>query len=436
MKTMQSVSRGAGFAGVLQYVEGADKKTGKTHGRLIGGNMASTDIKTMGKEYGSVRELRPDIAKPVWHQSLRLPAGERATDEKLNEASQLFMKKMGFSDLTQYSVWKHDDPEGLHVHLVVNRVGLDGKVWLGQNENLIGTRVVQEIEIELDFQITKGPEYDPVTGKIVMPERAKNKKNEEKMSGRLGVYSPKKQIQMALDEVLKFKPSPEEFIEALKSAGVVAMPNIASTGKMSGFSFELDSINFKASQLGKQYAWQRLQGMIDYDENRDKAFLIDHRAKNQAEAGRDRPSDGNSPVAISAIPEQDRPASTDDCDAGRADTEGTGGGRTDKNFSIREIIRRTIENKEAERRTKRENRRINRDKKQADGLDNSKLRRGNVHRTILYRRAVVQVRLISRELVRRLKAMVEARKSMSTGFNPVKPIRVIPLLDEIHPVFK
>ena len=436
MKTMQSVSRGAGFAGVLQYVEGADKRTGMAHGRLIGGNMASTDIKTMGKEFGAVRELRPDIAKPVWHQSLRLPSDERATDEKLNEASQLFMKKMGFSDLTQYTVWKHDDLKGLHIHIVVNRVGLDGKVWLGQNENLIGTKVAQEIEIELGFQITKGPEYDPVTGKIVMPEKSKNKKNEEEMSGRLGVYSPKKQIQMALDEVLKFKPSPEEFIEALKSAGVVAMPNIASTGKMSGFSFELDSINFKASSLGKQYAWQRLQGMIDYDENRDKAFLIDHRAKNQAEAGRDRLADGNSPVTSSAISDEDRPTGTDDSDTGKTDTSGSDGGRTDKNFSIREIIRRTIENKEAERRTRRENRRINRDKKQADGLDNSKLSRGSAHRTILYRRAVVQVRLISRELVRRLKAMVEARKSMATGFNPVKPLRVTHTLDEIQSVFK
>lgn len=436
MKPMQSVSRGTGFAGVLQYVEGSDKKTGETHGRLIGGNMASTDIKIMGKEYGAVRELRPDIAKPVWHQSLRLPAGERATDEKLNEASQLFMQKMGFSDLTQYSVWKHDDPKGLHIHLVVNRVGLDGKVWLGQNENLISTRVAQEIEIELGFQITKGPEYDPVTGKIVMPERTKNKKNEEEMSGRLGVYSPKQQIQMALNAVLIYMPTPQEFIDALKTAGVIALPNVASTGKMSGFSFELDSINFKASSLGKQYAWQKLQELIDYDEHRDKAYLINYRAKNQAETGGDRPAGGDSPGTGSAIPEQDRPAGTDDIDTCTADTEGTAGSRTDKNFGLREIIRRARDNREAERRVNRENKQLERNTIRVNSIKNSKLGSLGVHRNRIYRRAVVQVRLISREVFRRLKLMTEARKPMSAGFATVKPVNAKPTLDEVQPVIK
>ena len=41
-------------------------------------------------------------------------------------------------------------------------------------------------------------------------------------------------------------------------------PNIATTGKMNGFSFQYQGIAFKASQLGKKYGWPSLQTLIDF----------------------------------------------------------------------------------------------------------------------------------------------------------------------------
>lgn len=443
MKAMRKVSRGSGFAGVLQYVEGVNEETGETHGRLIGGNMSAVDIKTMGKEYGAVRGLRPDIEKPVWHQALRLPEGERVTDNELNEAVELYMKKMGFPELTQYSVWLHDDPEGQHVHLVVNRVGLDGKVWLGQNENLISTRAVAEIEIELGFQITKGVSYEDVEGedgqikkKIVMPERSKIKKSELEMALRTGVQPPKIQLQNALDEVLKNKPTPQEFIEALENSGIRSIPNIASNGKMSGFSFEKDGISFKASALGKQYAWKTLEGAIDYEQVRDGAYLADHRAKVSGEAKPDRPIDGDSQRPGPAIAEGDRPIisargiiSEQDSSVGEADNGlehssavGTGGSLSDKDAGRQEIIRRARENKDAEQQNSRGNRALERKNRRTQSVADSQLSSRAVYRPNVYRRVRVQVQLISRQLVRRLKALLKTkqqlsdRSSMTAGF--------------------
>ena len=52
------------------------------------------------------------------------------------------------------------------------------------------------------------------------------------------------------------------------------IPNIASTGRINGFSFEYNGIAFKASQLGKGYSWSALQSRIDYQQERDNAFLF------------------------------------------------------------------------------------------------------------------------------------------------------------------
>lgn len=47
---------------------------------------------------------------------------------------------------------------------------------------------------------------------------------------------------------------------------------------MNGFSFEYDGIAFKASQLGKGYSWTALQDKLDYQPERDNAFLFKLRA--------------------------------------------------------------------------------------------------------------------------------------------------------------
>ncbi|MEI3781763.1 relaxase, partial [Pectobacterium brasiliense] len=62
------------------------------------------------------------------------------------------------------------------------------------------------------------------------------------------------------------------------------VPNIASTGKMNGFSFEYQGIAFKASQLGKGYSWSALQHRLDYQPERDNAFLFGLKISSVSEA--------------------------------------------------------------------------------------------------------------------------------------------------------
>ncbi len=77
----------------------------------------------------------------------------------------------------------------------------------------------------------------------------------------------------ALNELLDTRQSITDFVQQLVAQNIRPIPNIASTGRMNGFSFEYNGIAFKASQLGKGYSWSALQSRIDYQQERDNAFL-------------------------------------------------------------------------------------------------------------------------------------------------------------------
>jgi hypothetical protein len=95
---------------------------------------------------------------------------------------------------------------------------------------------------------------------------------------RTGEPCPKTIIQESLEALLSRRLSTTEFVTQLVARNIRVVPNIASTGKMNGFSFEYQGIAFKASQLGKGYSWSALQNRLDYQPERDNDFLFSLKA--------------------------------------------------------------------------------------------------------------------------------------------------------------
>src|SRR5690554_3334880 len=135
MKGMQKIVHGTGFRGVLNYVAERDSP-GAEPGRLIGGNVSGTTPRELATEFGAIRQLRPDIEKPVWHQSLRLPKGDRLDDDEWARFADDYMERMGFTDRHARTYWLHDDAEGQHIHIVACRVSLDGKVHDSSHQSM------------------------------------------------------------------------------------------------------------------------------------------------------------------------------------------------------------------------------------------------------------------------------------------------------------
>ncbi len=275
MKGMQKIKRGKNFSGVVQYA----LKPGSHHNSdpiVIGGNMLGDTAHEMIAEFDNTKHLRQDVAKPVWHNSLRLPDGESLSNEQWSSIADDYMRRLGFSDTHLRCYVLHDDSAGQHIHIIASRIDIaGGKLYLGRNENLISTRIISELEIAHGLTVTK-------TAPSITPKQQKRRKvsrNEQMLTERTGLPSSKEALQQILDKSLADTPDLLTFIKRLEEAEVGWTANIASTGKMNGFSFEYRDIAFKASQLGKCYSWANLQKQLNYNLDHLEALRTNTPAK-------------------------------------------------------------------------------------------------------------------------------------------------------------
>jgi hypothetical protein len=271
MKGMQKIKRGTGFRGVLEYT------LENNRGEIIGGNMSGITPRELAQEFGQSRSIREDIEKPVWHNSLRLPKGERLDPEQWATIADDYMNKMGFGELHQRAYVLHDDEAGQHIHIIASRIDLMGKLYLGQNENLKSTQIIAQLEKQ--HGLTQ-------TAQQRAPE-ALNKKTitigEKGIETRTGEPPTRKQLQTIIDQATADKPPFLAFVQRLHTAEVSILPS-GKTGTPQGVSFEYNGQAFKGSDLGKSYAWKQLQSRTDYQPSQDQG-IIDQLRQDPSPAG-------------------------------------------------------------------------------------------------------------------------------------------------------
>lgn len=301
MKGMQRIRRGSGFLGVLSYLLDHDEPD------FVGGTVTVGTALQMTREFVAVSETRPDIKKPVWHNSLRLPAGEHLPMDKWAEVAHDYMREMGYSESAQWVVIRHNNPEGDHIHIVANRVLLDGSIYYGRDDNLRSTRVITELEKKYGLTVTKVPDIDD-NGNVIMPDTTKPRKDEIDKSIRTGNAPIRTLLQSIIDEALTDRPTVWDFIDRLHNAGVNVRPNIASTGRVNGLAFEFDGITYSGSKLGKKYGWTKLQKSIDYRARRDNPLFqqLKKQAIKNDEIAANRAA-GTGPESAASTPGQDNP---------------------------------------------------------------------------------------------------------------------------------
>ncbi|HGG5778833.1 TPA: relaxase/mobilization nuclease domain-containing protein [Salmonella enterica subsp. enterica serovar Muenchen] len=259
MKGMQKIKRGKTFNGLISYLL-KPASHHKSDPYVVGGNVIESFADTLSAEFNATKLLRSDVSKPVWHNSLRLPAGESLPIQRWKLLADDYMKRMGFSETHLRAYVLHDDKNGQHIHIVASRIdATSGKLYLGKNENLISTRIIQELEKDYQLTRTKGADAMKPSSS---PAKRKKTRNEAMLEDRTGEKCPKTIIQEAIDTLITSKISEDEFVQQLAAQKIKAIPNRASTGKMNGFSFEYANISFKASQLGKKYSWKNLEPFI------------------------------------------------------------------------------------------------------------------------------------------------------------------------------
>lgn len=279
------VERGSGFRGALNYDLG---KGGGNACEIIGGNMSGTDAQTLAAEFRLSREARPGVSRPVWHTSLALPEGEHIDSDKWCEIVADFMEGMGLADHQHVVIQHHDTLYG-HIHIIASRISLDGKLWHGKFDAKRAINLTQELEEKHDLTRTKGLDDGPA------PVKAPTRKEIER-SIRTQEAPPRMVLQQIVDAALSESASVFDFMDRIEAAGATARPNVATTGRMNGFSFEFGGVPFKGTDLGKSYTWKGLQERgLSYEQDRDGEALRDRARRALSGAGE---IDGRSPDAV------------------------------------------------------------------------------------------------------------------------------------------
>lgn len=268
--------KGAGFRGVLQYME-AKVKEGV--GQFLDSNMLSKTAKDLSKEFGIIRSQKPDLKKAVYHCSLAIGKEEKLSDKQFIQLGREYLEKMGFGN-SQYVMYRHSDRDHPHVHLIANRIDMEGKVVSDRWDYRRSENAIRELEKKYGLS--------PVLDSKNSQETSLSKGQVE-LYRRTGAIPVKKQIQMALRDTMQKAGSINEFEKKLAENGVSIQYHRNKQEKVFGVSFMLENQVFKGSGLGKGYSWTKIDNQLksNYERNRRSSQEVNRgKEENIESAGR------------------------------------------------------------------------------------------------------------------------------------------------------
>lgn len=268
------ITNGSRPGDIAAYLHGPGRKQEHVYdqqpgGAVIGGTLGrqgERDGKNWAVDLREAAATRPDIAKPIWHMSLRNAAGDRVlSDRQWAEIAHDMGTRMGWAD-KPWVVVRHGED---HVHIVVSRVGDDGSVWNRRDDRYKARRAA--VVLEQKHELTATPARTSSQTRRAVDHQVSQ--CEHRKGARTG-QTPERvslahRVRVARDTAAGF--GREGFEQALTLAGVQWRVNVAKTGTVSGYSFHLPGhvdadgreVWWKASQLDKTLAWSQIRSVLE-----------------------------------------------------------------------------------------------------------------------------------------------------------------------------
>lgn len=179
---------------------------------------------------------------------LRFEIGIAPQDQKklkpadLKEIAFRFAKKMGL-DNHQWIAVTHKDTQHMHIHLIANRIGVDGKVYDTDFVSNRSAKTAEEISREMGLTIAKE----------VKPQREYIGKGES-----VRRQAAKAELQKLAYAALRESRDPQTFIKNMREKGVRVEPVKNKQGSVYGIRFGYKGEVFKASEIGREFGLHSL----------------------------------------------------------------------------------------------------------------------------------------------------------------------------------
>lgn len=212
---------------------------------LISEGVREHNYKSMAEDFIRQQQQRPSKHLACFHGILSFYPGEKPSDELMKTIAKKYLDELGIVN-TQYAVSKHTDKAHLHLHIVANLVGNDGKSINDSYIGLRGKKIAQ--------RLTEEYKLIPAIHKTLDLTHLENLNQSE--ANRYKIY-------MAVAECLPKSKSMEELEDLLKPHGIeVQYKYKRGTDEKQGISFKLRKYSFKGSQVDRRYSYVGLQKTI------------------------------------------------------------------------------------------------------------------------------------------------------------------------------
>ncbi len=248
------ISSGSSAGGCLGYV------LRKAKAELLETNCESETPEALDTEFDVALEAHwqngadRHVEQYVFHASLGFPIDCDLSADTLLAIAHDYMTGMGFDPvLNQYVIAAHHDTEHPHLHIVCNRVGLDGStVPMWRNWERSGA-VLAQIEAQYDLPRLRHQDGADVKAPTVA---------EVRQSRRLGLPIPRQVAQETVERCLAPGLSLPELTSRLQAEGVTLTATQRDDGQWAllyQLAIQGQQRVFSASKLGRRYTKRGLQ---------------------------------------------------------------------------------------------------------------------------------------------------------------------------------
>lgn len=159
------ISIGNSLYGALTY---NGEKINKEKGRLLDTNKiynigsGSVDIRRAYEDFMRWIPTSSRTERPMMHISLNPHPDDKLSDTDFTRLAHDYMQMMGLGDMP-YMIYKHEDIDRHHVHIVALRVGTDGPCISDRNNSYKNKKVCRELEKKYGLKPAEREKISPDT---------------------------------------------------------------------------------------------------------------------------------------------------------------------------------------------------------------------------------------------------------------------------------
>mgnify|MGYP001400261121 CR=1 FL=1 len=272
------ISKGSSLHGALSYNQDKVKEQQAKillSNRVMLNSDGTVNMYLANLSFAPYLNANLNTEKPVLHISINPHPDDKVSDDMYSDIAQTYMQKMGFGE-QPYIVYKHEDLDRQHIHIVTVNVDENGKKLDDSNNFYQSKKITRELEKTYNLHTAEKKKQDHDLSKI---------KRVDYQSGDI-----KKQVGNTVKGLIKsFKFQSVNEYKALLSVYGITVEEVK--GEIKGKKYNglvysaLDDKGqkvgtpIKASAIGKSVGYDALQSRIDYSIKQGKDKPIYKSAK-------------------------------------------------------------------------------------------------------------------------------------------------------------